>query len=145
MIIREMNDSDIERVAELERDLFGAPWSKETIEDCLTNKLYYCYTALKEGQPVGYIVLMLVAGEMELLRIATDKACRRQGIADALMSKMLEVAGIQNVCAITLEVRSRNEAAIGLYNKFGFASEGIRKNYYHNPADDAVIMWKRNV
>lgn len=143
MIVRRMTDSDIERVADIENDLFGVPWSKETLEDCLVNKLYYCYVIEKDDQLAGYILLMAVAGEMELLRIATDKAFQRQGLADRLMKTMLSEAETLNIEAITLEVRSRNEAAISLYNKFGFISEGIRKNYYHNPTDDAVIMWRR--
>lgn len=144
-MIRRMTDSDIERVAEIEKDLFGVPWSKETLEDCLGNRLYYCYVVEKDGQLAGYICLMAVAGEMELLRIATGKDFQRQGIAESLMKKMLDLTEELNVEAITLEVRSRNVAAIGLYNKYGFVSEGIRKNYYHNPTDDAVIMWRRTV
>lgn len=145
MIIRRMNLSDIERVAEIEKDLFGVPWSKETLENCLGNKLYYCYVVEKEEQLAGYILLMAVAGEMELLRIATGKVFQRQGLADGLMKTMLIEAESLDIEAITLEVRSRNEAAISLYNKYGFISEGIRKNYYHNPQDDAVIMWRRTV
>ena len=145
MIIRRMNGSDIERVAEIEKDLFGVPWSKETLEDCLGNRLYYCYVVEKDGQLAGYILLMAVAGEMELLRIATDKSFQRQGLADALMNTMICEAEKLGIEAITLEVRSRNEAAISLYNKYGFIPEGIRKNYYHNPTDDAVIMWRRTV
>lgn len=145
MIIRKMTDSDIERAAELEKALFGMPWSKETLEGCLGNRLYYCYVAEKKEQPVGYILLMVAAGEMELLRIAVDKAFHRQGVADALMKTMLNEADRHSIKAITLEVRSHNEAAIQLYKKYAFVSEGIRKNYYHNPADDAVIMWRRIV
>ncbi len=143
MIIRRMTDSDIERVADIEKNLFGVPWSKETIEDCLANRLYYCFVAETDGQIAGYILLMTVAGEMELLRIATARAYQRQGLADSLMKTMLSEADKLDIQAITLEVRSRNEAAISLYNKYGFISEGIRKNYYHNPTDDAVIMWRR--
>ena len=142
-MIRQMQKEDAEYIAAIESRLFGTPWSEKSISDCIDNDLYYCYVIEENAQPVGYICLMAVVGEMELLRIGVESAHQRKGYADSLMGRMLLLADELATENIFLEVRSKNEPAISLYRKYGFVPEGVRKKYYHNPEDDAVIMWRR--
>lgn len=142
-MVRRMNEKDIGAVADMEMKIFGVPWSKKTLEDCLNNNLYSIYVIEKDEELAGYICFMAVAGELELLRIAVDSRFRRQGLAVILMEIMLEWADENNIGDLTLEVRSRNYPAVNLYERYGFKPEGIRKKYYRNPDDDALIMWKR--
>lgn len=142
-MIRQMEQRDIRPVADMEQKIFGVPWSEGILQDCLNNNLYCGFVIEKDGELAGYVCFMAVAGELELLRIAVDGAFRRQGLAEKLMNRMLEWAEEKDIGDMTLEVRSRNLPAIRLYEKYGFKSEGIRKKYYHNPEDDALIMWKR--
>ncbi len=92
------------------------------------------------GRLAGYALFSIVAGEAELLRIAVDPECRRKGIGRRLFSRMLEKLRAEKAEKLFLEVRSKNEAAIGLYRSFGMTGAGCRKNYYSNPAEDALIM-----
>lgn len=144
-MIRAMLYKDIRETAAIENELFGVPWTEKILEENLDNKLYSVYIVQKDEEITGYICFMTVAGESELLRIAVSTSCQRQGIAARLMDFMLEKLKTEGVRNITLEVRSRNKAAISLYEKYGFKVEGVRKRYYHNPEDDALIMWKRSM
>jgi len=92
------------------------------------------------GRLAGYALFSIVAGEAELLRIAVDPECRRKGIGRRLFSRMLEKLRAEKAEKLFLEVRSKNEAAIGLYRSFGMTGAGCRKNYYSDPAEDALIM-----
>ena len=89
---------------------------------------------------VGFIILRRAADEGELFQIAVDKAARRRGIADMLMSAALEYAGDNALKSLYLEVRKSNDAAIALYKKHGFKTVRHRKDYYISPIEDAVIM-----
>lgn len=144
-MIREMIYKDIRETAAIENELFGVPWTEKILEENLDNKLYSVYIAQRDEEIAGYICFMTVAGESELLRIAVSTGCQRQGIAAQLMDFMLEKLKAEGVRDITLEVRSRNKAAISLYEKYGFKVEGVRKRYYRKPEDDALIMWKRSI
>ncbi len=144
-MIREMIYKDIRETAAIENELFGVPWTEKILEENLDNKLYSVYIAQRDEEIAGYICFMTVAGESELLRIAVSTGYQRQGIAAQLMDFMLEKLKAEGVRDIALEVRSRNKAAISLYEKYGFKVEGVRKRYYRKPEDDALIMWKRSI
>lgn len=144
-MIREMIYKDIRETAAIENELFGVPWTEKILEENLDNKLYSVYIAQRDEEIAGYICFMTVAGESELLRIAVSTGYQRQGIAARLMDFMFEKLKAEGVRDIALEVRSRNKAAISLYEKYGFKVEGVRKRYYRKPEDDALIMWKRSI
>ena len=91
---------------------------------------------------VGFAVLRQVGDDGELLQIAVDKCARGRGVGDLLMNAALEYARNNALCSIFLEVRRGNIAAVGLYKKHGFNSVRIRKNYYSDPVEDAVVMVK---
>jgi ribosomal-protein-alanine N-acetyltransferase len=96
----------------------------------------------RDGRVVGYIIYSDVQGEAELLRIAVDKSYRRHGIAASLMQEMMDELIDCGAERVSLEVRAHNIAAVKLYKRFGFVDIFVRKNYYHDPEDDALIFQK---
>lgn len=129
-----------EKIESIENECFSRPWTYEMIVFEVANPLSVLSMEVVEGKALGFALGHVIAGEGELLRIGTRESCRRQGIADkllgSLMDKMRACGG--EVCF--LEVRSKNDAAIGLYQKYGFEQVGIRKRYYGD--DDALVMRK---
>ena len=128
-------------VAELERICFpAAPWSEALFRAALENPGAAILLALGEdGAPLGYAVLSTVLDEGNLDNIAVAPAYRRQGVADALLS-VVTGFGREHLSRLMLEVRASNAPAIALYEKYGFAAVGRRKNYYDAPREDAVLM-----
>lgn len=141
--IRPMTAADLESVWQLERQCFSDPWSMKLLEEGLNGSYDRFFAAESDGQICGYANLRIIAGEGEIERIAVDSRFRRQGVGRELMEKMEEAASMEGVGDITLEVRESNTAARKLYESFGFAEEGRRKEYYRNPTEDGVIMWRR--
>ena len=104
---------------------------------------YFVYA--DHGAILGYAVVRILADEGEIQRIGVYPNYRRQGIARELMDAMVAFARARGVRAIALEVRESNLGARKLYDSYGFRQEAVRKGYYHNPAEDAVIMWNRTI
>lgn len=141
--IRKMTAEDVDAVHEIELASFSVPWSKNLFLELLaSNANDKIYVAESCGIVAGYINLSCILDEATVANIAVAGEFRRQGIAAALMEYTLDVAKDSGMTAVTLEVRASNEPAIKLYGKFGFASVGVRPNYYEKPKEDAVIMWK---
>ena len=150
--------SMIHSIASLEKTIFSDPWSEAMLSDtfkydynhvltidrtgALTahSRDYVNHNDSNNGGIVGYIIYSNVAGESELLRVAVDESCRGKGYASILMKEMLKNLAEEQTEKCILEVRSQNAVAIGLYNKFGFAEIGVRKGYYKEPDEDALIM-----
>ena len=93
----------------------------------------------------GYCVLRILADEGEIQRIAVDPAFRRRGAGRKLMEAMAALGRMKGVREVALEVRESNEGARKLYESYGFKQEAVRKEYYHNPTEDAIIMWNRRI
>ncbi len=136
-----MTAQHLPAVAELERICFPAdPWSEALFRAALENPGAAILLALGEdGAPLGYAVLSTVLDEGNLDNIAVAPAYRRQGVADALLS-VVTGFGREHLSRLMLEVRASNAPAIALYEKYGFAAVGRRKNYYDAPREDAVLM-----
>ena len=96
-----------------------------------------------DGKPAGYAGLWRVAGEGHINNVAVDPGYRKRGIGTEIIKKLMDDARKEGIKEFTLEVRPSNEAAIALYRKFGFDSEGRRKAYYQDNGEDALIMWRR--
>lgn len=143
--IRLMEGRDVKSVADLEKACFSEAWSENLISSGLGSRLdtYFVYEA--SGEVKGYAVLRILGDEGELQRIAVSPDMRRQGIARKLMDAMTALSRRRCVTAIALEVRESNVGARNLYESYGFKQEAVRKGYYHNPVEDAVIMWKRRI
>ena len=98
----------------------------------------------EDGTVLGYGELGVVLDEGCLEKIAVADAWRRQGVAEAILSAFIRF-GRANLAFLTLEVRESNLGARNLYDSYGFRQEAVRKGYYHNPAEDAIIMWNRAI
>ena len=143
--IREMTLDDVEQVYRLEESIFSIPWSKTSFENSIKGKDTLFIVAEKEEKIVGYLGMYLFSQEADISNVAVSKEYRRQHIANQLLEYILTQAKARGVKNVTLEVRETNVAAIKLYEKKGFCEAGIRKNYYKEPTENALIMWKQNL
>ena len=137
-----MNQTHVPQVAALEKICFHTPWSENSIASELKNELALWLVAVEEDRVVGYVGSQTVFPETDMMNIAVDPERRREGIAEVLVdSLVVELMRMGSNC-LTLEVRASNAPAIGLYTKKGFREVGLRKNYYRNPKEDALILRK---
>lgn len=142
MTIIEMNASHVAQVAELEKKCFSDPWSEKSIAGELDNKLAYWLVAVEGDFVAGYVGSQTVMGETDMMNIAVHPDYRRRGVAEALVNTLVLRLKAMDSHSLTLEVRSSNAPAIALYQKHGFSQVGLRKNYYRNPREDALILRK---
>ncbi len=142
-MIRRMEGADLAQVAELEKACFTENWSYGLLEAGLHSRFDVYLVFEQEEKIWGYCALRLLAGEGEIQRIAVLPEKRRMGVGRKLMEAMVGHVRRNQIHAVSLEVRESNFAARKLYKSFGFAEEAMRKGYYHNPAEDAVVMWRR--
>ncbi len=138
--IKPASVEDLEFIAALEKKTFSDAWSKDSIAPYLDSSIYGVLTAKRKGNLCGYVIYQYVAGEGELFRIAVDESCRRSGIGRRLMTVMEEKAPAD---LWSLEVRSTNAPAIGLYESMGYRQSRMRQDYYKDPVEDALIMEHR--
>ncbi len=141
-MIRLMREKDLEAVAELEKICFSQSWSWNLLESGLHSPYDEYYVFEQNGELLGYCNLRVLAGEGEIERICVRPGSRRLGVGRKLMEEMERSARGQGVVRMMLEVREGNEAARRLYESFGFGAIAVRKNYYHDPLENAVIMGK---
>lgn len=139
MEIIKMEKSDAAELAELDKVCFSVPWSEKSFSDEAQNTLAKYYVAKDNGKIVGYGGIWLVADEGQITNIAVMPDMRRCGVASKLLEKLLDEA--RNM-PVVLEVRKSNVAAILLYEKYGFLQVGERKNFYHSPVENAIIMMR---
>ena len=142
MMIERMNESHIAQIAALESACFSAPWSEDCLRYELTNSLALWLVAVEDGVVVGYVGSQTVLGESDMMNIAVHPNHRRQGIAQQLLVALIAQLKELGSCCLTLEVRATNVSATNLYEKNEFLQVGLRKNYYKNPKEDALIMKK---
>lgn len=143
IIYRNMTPEDVPYISQLEEETFSMPWSPASFLQMIEEEDARYYVAEEDGQLLGGCGLWLIAGEGSIGNVAVAKEARRRGVGTGLMRHMLSEGDKEGLTAYTLEVRVSNAAAIGLYQKLGFVSEGIRPNFYEKPTEDAMIMWKR--
>lgn len=144
-MVRWVSREDLEAVAKLEELCFSIPWSTNAIEEAFANELYRFVAVEENGSVVGYANFRIVADEGEIERVAVHPDSRRRGYGRKLMEAMVEYSRKKGVRDMTLDVRVNNEKAINLYESCGFVEEGRRKDYYREPTEDAIIMWRREI
>ena len=138
-----MKTKDVPQVAQIERECFSRPWSEESLMKYVDDEnSIFCVYELN-GMVVGYAGMYYVYPEGDITNVAISEEFRGNGYAKELMKKMIQDSIECGITEFTLEVRVSNITAIKLYEKIGFVNEGIRKNFYDNPKEDAMIMWKR--
>lgn len=132
--------SDLDALMEIEVASFSLPWSKRSYEELWPLDSIDIWVARQGSELVGYYLVQRVNDEAELHTFAVDPRLRRQGIGMRLMQHMLAGARADGVRNIYLQVRPSNEAACGLYEKLGFRPVGVRRRYYKDDGEDALVM-----
>ena len=141
MTIERMNETHVAAVAALERLCFADPWSENSIALELKNPLALWLVAVEDGEICGYIGSQSVMGESDMMNVAVHPDHRRKGLGEKLVLALCDALSAENT-SLALEVRASNAPAISLYEKLGFEQIGLRKNYYRNPKEDALILKK---
>ncbi|MBN2898359.1 MAG: ribosomal protein S18-alanine N-acetyltransferase [Clostridia bacterium] len=141
-IIRSMTLADVQAVCEIESLSFASPWTEASfINELTNNKLAHYYVAEVSGRVVAYLGVWYILDEGHITNIAVKPAYRGNGYGLALVYHLKSVAPESGIAWLTLEVRVSNVPAIALYEKMGFETQGIRKKYYQDNGEDAMIMW----
>ena len=139
--IRRLTYSDLPQVLAIERRAFPTPWSLAMFVLELSKPSGICLAAVREQRLVGYLVCSRYDRVWHLMNVAIDPDQRRRGIATALLNRLFEQVDDPEA-QFTLEVRESNDVAIEMYQRFGFRTAGIRRRYYQDNGEDAVIMWR---
>lgn len=140
--IRAATTDDAAKIAELEKSCFSSPWSENAIRESILSGTHM-FAAENSDGIIGYIGVNCVAGEGYITDIAVFKNMRSKGVGSYLLSYAVESAKAAKLEFLSLEVRVSNEEAIRLYKKYGFVQEGMRKSFYTDPREDALILTKR--
>jgi ribosomal-protein-alanine N-acetyltransferase len=138
--IRRLIYADLPQVVAIERRAFTTPWSLAMFVLELSKPSGICLAAEIENELVGYLICSRYDTVWHVMNVAVDVDRRRRGIATALIAALLEHIG--DDAQVTLEVRKSNAGALSLYERFGFRSAGLRRRYYADNGEDAVIMWR---
>lgn len=139
--IEKMQPEDIKEVAQIENRIFTLPWSEQGFLSSLQSEDTLYLVVRKEGRVAGYCGLLQSFDEADITNVAVAEEARGAGIGFAMLSELMRLGKERGIARYTLEVRASNAAALHLYEKLGFQSVGIRKNFYDRPKEDAVIMW----
>ena len=139
--IRQLAYADLPLVIAIERRAFPTPWSLAMFVLELSKPSGICLAAIEDGAIVGYLVCSRYDTVWHLMNVAVEPRRQRQGIASTLLERLFEQADKPSE-QYTLEVRTSNEGAIRLYERFGFRAAGRRRAYYHDNREDALIMWR---
>ncbi|MPM73692.1 Ribosomal-protein-alanine acetyltransferase [bioreactor metagenome] len=145
LCIRLMEEEDIEAVLTVEHQSFTMPWSREAFEnEVCDNDLAYYLVLVNEGRIIGYGGMWVILDEAHITNVAVLPDYRRQGMGQRLLSAMIDQAKAKGAYSMTLEVRVSNIAAKKLYESFGFKESGLRRGYYTDNNEDALIMWRES-
>lgn len=146
ILISKMTIKDIEDILVIENLCFTLPWSFDSFyNEIQLNKFAHYHIISFENKVVGYIGVWQVLDEGHITNVAIHPEYRHKGLACKLIEHTLDFCIRNKIHSVTLEVRKSNIPALNLYKKFGFAEEGIRKGYYADNNEDAIIMWKHDI
>jgi ribosomal-protein-alanine N-acetyltransferase len=139
---RLMKVQDIEKIMEVEHASFATPWSADAFMNELTNNHFAYYIVAEIGKKViGYCGVWVIIDEAHITNVAVHPDYRGKKIGEYLMRHIITLSMSYGAKKMTLEVRVSNKVAQALYHKFGFEEQGIRKGYYTDNQEDAIIMW----
>jgi len=133
----------IEGIISIENLCFTSPWSEDAFLQEVDNEIAYYIVAIEDDEILGYGGMWLILDEAHITNVAVTPRRQRQGIAKKIVESLIFEAQQLSIKAMTLEVRRSNLPAINLYKKFGFEEAGIRKGYYEDNDEDAIIMWRK--
>lgn len=142
LVVERMAEQDLDEVLAIERQSFPSAWSRGSYERELRNDSSYYFCVRSAGVLVAYAGLWIVLDEAHITTIAVHPQWRGRGIATHLMRLLIGLAHREGAVRLTLEVRERNEAALALYRKLGFARKGVLPAYYGDTGENGIVMWK---
>jgi len=140
--IRRLALADLPAIEEIEQRAYKTPWSRSMFASELSKPTSICLGAFEGDQLIGYIVNSRYVDAWHVMNVAVDPGFQRRGIATQLLERLFELTEGDDGRAYTLEVRVSNSDAIRLYEKLGFERHGIRRGYYTDNREDALIMWR---
>ena len=142
--IRFMQLNDLEQVLDVEESCFTKPWTREAFYSEVTkNQFAYYLVAEMNARIVAYCGVWIIMEDAHITNIAVHPAMQRKGIGEELLRGAMEMAKALGAEKMSLEVRVSNETAQSLYRKYGFEEGGLRKQYYTDNQEDALVMWVR--
>jgi ribosomal-protein-alanine N-acetyltransferase len=140
--IRALDLADLSAIEAIERRAYPTPWSRSMFASELAKPTSICLGAFEGDRLVGYIINSRYVDAWHVMNVAIDPDYHRRGIATGLLERLFELTQDDERRGYTLEVRVTNAAAIGLYEKLGFEPRGVRRGYYTDNREDALIMWR---
>ncbi|MEN6325968.1 MAG: ribosomal protein S18-alanine N-acetyltransferase [Syntrophomonas sp.] len=142
-IIRKMTEQDLDQVMSIEKESFTMPWSRESYYNELSNEYATYLVCDIAGKPAGYGGIWAVYEEAHITNVAVDPKLRMSGLGRALMQELENTVRRKRAERILLEVRPSNTAALAMYRSLGYIPTGLRKAYYSDNDEDAVVMTKQ--
>lgn len=140
LVFRNITDSDVEQIAELEKQIFSDAWTVKGISDTAQQSQAFITIAEENGEIAGYCIIYFVLDEAEIARIAISDKWRRKGVGRQLLDYTCVCCKEKQVERLLLDVRESNTGARAFYENYGFEIDGIRKNFYDMPKEHAVLM-----
>src|ERR671925_901917 len=140
--IRPLALKDLGAIEEIERASYPTPWSRSMFAGELTKASSVSLGAFEDDRLVGYVIVSRYVDAWHVMNIAVDPERRGRGVASALLERLFETTAADIRRGYTLEVRVSNEGAIKLYERYGFTKRGVRRGYYTDNREDALIMWR---
>jgi ribosomal-protein-alanine N-acetyltransferase len=136
----------VDEISELQSQTFTSPWSAQSLRWEIANTdVARLYVLRADDALIGFCACWVILDELHINSLAIDHAWRRQGFASRLLREVCRDAREGGATQATLEVRRSNTAALALYQRMGFTCEGVRKDYYQTPREDALVLWCRNL
>jgi ribosomal-protein-alanine N-acetyltransferase len=140
--IRRLSIGDLNDIEEIEQRAYKTPWSRSMFASELAKGTSICLGAFEGDRLVGYVVNSRYVDAWHVMNVAVDPDYQRRGIATRLLERLFELTGGDDERGYTLEVRVSNRSAIELYERLGFERHGLRRGYYTDNREDALIMWR---
>ena len=144
LVFRRLEMRDLAAIEAIERSSYPTPWSRSMFAGELAKASSICLGAFEPetGELLGYLIISRYVDAWHVMNVAVEPGHRRQGIASLLLNRLFELTAGRSRRGYTLEVRVSNENAIRLYERLGFQARGLRRGYYTDNREDALIMWK---
>jgi [ribosomal protein S18]-alanine N-acetyltransferase len=140
--IRRLELHDLNAIEAIEKRAYPTPWSRSMFASELAKPTSICLGAFEREELVGYVINSRYVDAWHIMNVAVDPEHQRRGVASRLLERLFELTRDDERRGYTLEVRVSNEAAIELYERLGFEPRGIRRGYYTDNREDALIMWR---